>query len=138
MKKFIFLLFVCVLLWACSPNSQSELTPGTPTEPISGPLQPALTPGLGDSSTTPADTVLLSQSQVAGTATDLLNIRAGPGLNYAILGQLKQGEAITIVGKSQDGLWWQVSRGWVSATYVQVTGDTAAVPVTTPAAAPTP
>lgn len=55
-----------------------------------------------------------------------VNIRAGPGTDYAIIGTLKQGASAEIVGRSEDGLWWAIlflgsqnERGWVTAEYVQ-------------------
>lgn len=125
------LLPVCILLLACSPakpTSQSVTSP-----PASPTLQATSVPSsnefpIAPSVTTPSGT----SQQVSGTATDVLNVRAGPGLNYAIKGQLKQGDTITIIGKSADGLWWQFRGGWVSAAYVRVSGDPAVVPVSTP------
>ncbi len=138
MKKSTLLLFVFVLLCACAPSAKPTTPSATVTEPSNPTLEPA-GPVPNDSPAVPTATVPPSTgSQVSGVTTDILNIRAGPGINYAILGQLKQGEAVTIVGKSQDGLWWQIRRGWVSATYIQVSGDISPVPVSTPRAAPTP
>lgn len=55
-----------------------------------------------------------------------VNIRSGPGKEFAVVGSLKQGAAAEIVGKSADGLWWAISfkdsesgRGWVSVEFVQ-------------------
>ena len=125
------LLFGCVLLLACSSTAHSP-TPSPVEPPAASPtLPPAGEPGLTDSPTAPPATVPAG-GQVTGTATDILNVRAGPGLNYAVKGQLKVGDTITIVGKSADGIWWQYSGGWVSTTYIRVSGDAAAVPVSTP------
>ena len=75
----------------------------------------------------------------AATAIDFVNLRSGPGTNYKILGMVAPGTAGEVVGKSQDGLWWQVkvptsfaSTGvaWVSAAWVTTT-NTANVPVVT-------
>ena len=75
----------------------------------------------------------------AATAIDFVNLRSGPGTNYAILGMVAPGTTGEVVGKSQDGLWWQVrvptsfaSTGvaWVSAAWVTTT-NTANVPVVT-------
>lgn len=124
---------VLVLLFACSRVSQSA-TPSSALTPPGGPtLGPAGAPSPNNSPAATAATVPLTpQQQVSAVATDVLNVRAGPGLDYAVKGQLKQGDAITIIGKSADGLWWQFSGGWVSATYVKVNADATAVPVTTP------
>lgn len=64
-----------------------------------------------------------------------VNIRAGPGTEYAVVGTLNQGSSAEIVGVSADGLWWAIlydgtqnGRGWVAAAYVQA-NNTANVPV---------
>jgi hypothetical protein len=74
--------------------------------------------------------------QVLGIASSDVNIRTGPSTGYPISGLLKQGDQITIVGKSPDGKWWKFNLGWVSASYVQVASDTSRVPVVTPIGLP--
>lgn len=69
------------------------------------------------------------------TATWQVNVRAGPGREYAIVGSLNQGMAAEVIGKSSDGQWWAITwntsengKGWVSAEFVSVTnGDKAQV-----------
>jgi uncharacterized protein YraI len=60
-----------------------------------------------------------------------LNVRAGPGVDYATIGQLAQGQSSQLVGQSPDKGWWQIvyppdggGEGWVSADpqYVTVSG----------------
>ncbi len=125
------LVLVCLIFVGCSTNSSPPLTPlATAT---SGPTLGPEASSSNNSPTIPAATTPVTSSQkVTGVATDLLNIRTGPGLDYAVKGQLKQGDTITIIGKSADGIWWQFSGGWVSGTYIEVRGDPTAVPVTTP------
>ncbi len=125
------LVLVCLIFVGCSANSSPPLTPlATAT---SGPTLGPETSSSNNSTTLPAATApATSPQKVTGVASDLLNIRAGPGLDYAVKGQLKQGDTITIIGKSADGIWWQFSGGWVSGTYIEVTGDPTVVPVTTP------
>jgi uncharacterized protein YgiM (DUF1202 family) len=40
--------------------------------------------------------------------TPSLNVRAGPGLNQAIVGILSGGETVRVLGKSDDGAWWKI------------------------------
>jgi len=127
----VFALLLTCLLPACSNSSQA--TPTLFVLPTESPTSPLIGPGIEHSPTRPPATAPATlQHQVTGMATDILNIRAGPGLSYAVKGQLQQGDQITILGKSADGIWWQCDRGWVSSTYIQVTGDVSAVPVSTP------
>ncbi len=71
------------------------------------------------------------------TATDYVNVRTGPGLNYPVLSVATPGATGEISGKSADGQWWQVKipesygtigLAWVSAGYVN-TSNTDGVPV---------
>jgi len=62
------------------------------------------------------------------TAIYPVNIRAGPGVEYAVVAQLRQGEMAEVVGVSLDGLWvaiklpsQQNGRGWVASAYVRLT-----------------
>ena len=127
------LMLLFVLLVACLPRTQITVPPSTATVPSAPTLGPASGTGSEGSPTSPSATVSsVPQKQVSAVTTDVLNIRAGPGIDYAVKGQLKQGDTITIIGKSADGLWWQYSGGWVSATYIKADGDTSAVPVNTP------
>ena len=130
MRLSILILFLFSLLSACSsgaPNARASVTATATSGPTLG------------TTIAPSDTVQPDSGQrLSAVTTDLLNIRAGPGTNYTIVGQLQEGETITIIGKSPDGLWWRIDRGWVSATYVKVSGDASAVPVTTALPQPTP
>jgi uncharacterized protein YraI len=54
-------------------------------------------------------------------------IMSGPGTAYVVYGAFLGGQAATVVGKSEDGLWWAVSlpvapdgAGWVDAAWVNV------------------
>jgi len=56
--------------------------------------------------------------------SEILNVRAGPGTNYARVRVLKQGEDIIIVGISEDRKWYRVEDGWVAGDYVTIlSGD---------------
>lgn len=74
------------------------------------------------------------------TARDGLNVRSGPGEEYAAIGTLAYGEQTLVVGRSADSAWWVIpmagatnDQGWISATYVQ-TVNTENVPVIPPPA----
>jgi len=60
------------------------------------------------------------------TAQATVNVRAGPDVTFAVIGQLQQGELAEIVGKTADGIWLAIrfpgaenQRAWVAAAYVQ-------------------
>ena len=48
------------------------------------------------------------------TTSQTVNLRGGPGTGYSRVGQLRAGQTLPILGKNQDGSWWQVqmSSGW--------------------------
>ena len=60
------------------------------------------------------------------TAVVIVNIRSGPGLDYAIQGRLEPSQQAEIIGISQDKAWWKIKlsyqgqeAGWVAVGYVQ-------------------
>ncbi|UCC89087.1 MAG: SH3 domain-containing protein, partial [Anaerolineales bacterium] len=145
-------------------TTEGGLAAQAPFSVVKEPGQPTLTAVL---SQTPSPT--LTPSPMSPTATPLpgrpvataitdLNIRAGPGMGYPVLGVLRAGQSAEITGASADGGWWQIrfsgvadpqgegapGRGWISARYVTAQ-DTQNVPVaqapalpTTPTRVPTP
>ena len=64
-----------------------------------------------------------------------VNVRRGPGADFASIGMLRPGDSTPITGKSPDGRWWRIrykgQPGWVSVSVAPVRGDTAVV-VTVP------
>jgi heat shock protein HslJ len=74
------------------------------------------------------------------TARDGINVRSGPGEEYAIVGTLAYNQQTLVVGRSADSAWWVIpmagstnDQGWISATYVE-TVNTENVPVIPPPA----
>jgi uncharacterized protein YgiM (DUF1202 family) len=68
-----------------------------------------------------------------------LNMRLGPGVDFAIVRVLVAGEVAPIVGRLGDNSWWQIrylnTIGWVSSLYTTEYGNCLNVPIV---AAPTP
>jgi uncharacterized protein YraI len=64
-------------------------------------------------------------AQSTAQATTELNVRAGPGSNYPVIGVLAAGQATTIKGCLANGKWCSIAEaggeGWVYADYL--TGD---------------
>lgn len=59
----------------------------------------------------------------AVVTADFLNVRAGPGANFASVARLAQGQSMNLTGRNADNSWVQMSvpggaSGWVSARYV--------------------
>ncbi len=103
------------------------------------PAQPPPTPTL---QFTPA----VVEGVCVASSSHNVNLRSGPGTNYARLALLQARETIQVVGQSDNGQWFVVqndtTQGWVSAFVVSVTGPCAQLPVVAapplPAASPTP
>lgn len=107
----------------------------TPAEPPT-PTQPAATP---------------TPDAATATTSQAINVRGGPGTNYAIIGAAQPGTQFTIKGKDPTGTWWQVDYqgrdGWLFGQLVnaQNTGAVAVAqnipapppPTATPVPAPT-
>ena len=68
--------------------------------------------------------------------TSRLNVRSGPGADFDLIGKAYNGSRYDVVGRNAAGDWLQLltpelssQRGWVSATYVEPSGDLFDVPV---------
>lgn len=70
-----------------------------------------------------------------------LNVRGGPGFNYDIIGTVRRGDSLPLIGRSADGVWLQaqvsspyptfaVPTGWVMARYVWSSVPIFQLPVT--------
>ncbi len=116
----------------------------TPTATASILQLPTATPTqVGGPTATPSRTPTVSpvMAQAVGTPT---NLRAGPGLNFDIVGSLSAGDTVPIVGRSVMLPWYVVAwadgpngQAWVFAQLVQVIGDITTVPIVEPPAVPT-
>ena len=115
-------------LLAGGPALALALATATPT--------PEPTP---DATPTPAPTPTPDFALV--TASDTVNLRSGPGTGYSTVGQMPAGSTARIVGKNQDGSWWEIEgdnglTAWVVARLVSTAGpaDQVAVSQNIPAA----
>lgn len=70
------------------------------------------------------------------------NVRTGPGLQYEVLGQLRQGETRRVIGASLDFDWvvieFRGQQGWLATYLLDVAGNRDDVPVIAPPPTPTP
>jgi PKD repeat protein/uncharacterized protein YraI len=120
-----------------STSGQPAATVVTPGQPTSTPTQVVT----GAPTTTP------QPGKPAATAITDLNIRAGPGTAYPVLGVLRAGQSAEVTGVSADSGWWQIQfsgaaegHGWLAAQYVtaQNTGNVPVVQAPPLPATPTP
>jgi uncharacterized protein YgiM (DUF1202 family) len=84
---------------------------------------------------------------MSGSVTDIVRVRTEPNTSADILGRLREGAGVQVVARNEDNSWWQIAypngskRGWISAEYTSVKGNTASLPVisfATATAIPTP
>lgn len=81
---------------------------------------------------------------VANILSDVQNVRGGPSTDFDILGQLRQGDQVQIVGSTGDYNWLVIDfrgqEGWIAnlPNLNDVFGDLNTVPLVTPPPTPTP
>ena len=131
---------VLALAHACSPVSSvsPSQAPSLAPTPTPSPQTPAseFTPE-ELSATSPAYQVFAVVAQDAGEVIT----RAGPGIDFLVVGQLKVGEGAPVVGRTSQSDWWKLDLGgttaWVYAAFVNIVGNPAGVPIVpTPTMAP--
>ncbi|NKQ35904.1 MAG: SH3 domain-containing protein [Chloroflexi bacterium] len=127
MKRRVLLLLLTVLallLAACGGQENEEVEPervvetvvvvATPTAVVEEAADTAPPPDSSSEETAVSeDAPVMEPAPVEGgqptmtTLTDL-NVRRGPGTNYAVVGVLRAGESAAIAGKSGNGYWWKI------------------------------
>lgn len=83
-------------------------------------------------------------SALVATENEVLNVRGGPGTDYAVLGKLEPGTELTLLAQSADSLWYQFAfpagsdeRGWVIGEFLEIQGAPDQLPIAQAPAAPT-
>lgn len=140
MIKFISPLLFGIILTACGaiPTFTPTLT-RVPTQaptntPTIAPTNTAVPPTFTPSVTfTPAPPTATAIPPVA-IMRIRVNVRQGPGAAYPKVGELDRNVKVVIVGRSEDGKWYQVpyatgKTGWVAVDFVDVSGAVEKVPV---------
>lgn len=83
------------------------------------------------------DTSILATKSPSGIVlADLLNLRTGPGLNYQVISMLGICTPVSLIGRSSDNAWLEISLpgnlgGWVFSGYMQTNIDISKLKVTT-------
>ena len=117
------------------PGPKATLTPrpeGTRAADDSlTPLLPTVTPTPMTQPTPSPTPDAATTAYLEHIEDDLVNVRGGPGTNYAVVGQVRKGTELTIVGRNETGSWLRVccvtggsplgaDESWISAELVQV------------------
>lgn len=92
---------------------------------------PAVTADTGVTNAVP----LSSDQPFVIVNSGFLNVRSGPGINFAVLGTVGGGEQYPIIGRSNDNTWYQIQApfgpGWVFSGFVVTRNEFGGSPVTT-------
>lgn len=138
----VVLMLVVLLVSACGsaptptpkPTLPPPTLPPTPVPPTATLVPPTPTP------VPPTPTPVPPQA----TTKQQVNVRQGPSTNFAIAGKMPANTNVIIVGKSEDGKWFQVAfpdaahPAWLPSEFVTVTGKIDQLPVVAVAPPPTP
>lgn len=136
-------LLIAIVVIIFMMRSRVEVTGAQQPTPIpEGQIQlPTSTPTLvGGPSATPSRTP--TQSPVLAEAIGEANLRAGPGLDFEIVGQIVAGNPIPVTGRSFEFPWYQVAfegvpEAWVFEQLVTINGDITTVPIVDAVSVPT-
>ncbi len=117
------------------PTPAENAQPAPPPADAPAPTtEPAVAPTIA-----PPPTAISSPQASLKAGNEFVNVRAGPGLSFDKVGELKPGQRAPVRGKSADGAWWQISlpdtpdsAGWVFAEYLDLSGDPASLPIVQP------
>jgi uncharacterized protein YraI len=152
LKRLSALLLVILGLCACSPTTTPTLLPPTPDVQATGTQIAARISGTQTASvptptrtntptpiptSTPTPTSTLTPTHIPPQITtyQTVNVRQGPGVQFAVLRTLRSNTLATIIGKNAGGGWFQIAYpdssnpGWVSSTVVRVIGSVDSLPV---------
>ncbi len=128
---------------APAPAATPEPPTPTPEPPTATPEPPTPTP----EPPTPTPTATPEPKPEAVVSNPRVNVRSGPGADFPVLGQVLQGQRLPIVGRDEDGQWWQIccfegQPGWLADEVVRAEGPLETVALSpdlpTPTAVPQP
>ena len=95
------------------------------------------------SAMTPATSAAPALAEPVVAVNGDMNVRAGPGTDYPVVGGATVGDEFPITGKNEEGDWWQIDysgqTGWIYAPFVTATNaENVPVAAVIPAPPPTP
>ncbi len=89
-------------------------------------------------SNAPEDTVASSSTSVTAATFRQANVRSAPSMSSAIIGVLRRGDIVTVIGRSDAQNSWLLVEtpagiGWVAYFLISLTGDVDSIPIVEPA-----
>ncbi len=135
---------------AATPTVAPPTVAAAPADPQPAAVQPLTqTATLSETALAAAPAPAAPSAATLTIASDLVNVRSGPGTEYDLVGTAATGESFSIVAKNAAGDWWEVccvggQNGWVfgelatvqNVESVAVAADLPAAPVAAATAAP--
>lgn len=148
LRRFLYAFLVSGFFFiaACSPSPTATPTAAAIPVQTDTPIPTATiepTETFTPTALPPTETPLPTLTPLPPVATTriIVNVRAGPGAAFALIGKLQRGVTKEILGKSQDSKWWQIDYegklGWIAADFTDVRGGTSGVKVIAVAKPPT-
>ncbi|MCB9076486.1 MAG: SH3 domain-containing protein [Anaerolineaceae bacterium] len=119
---------------APTPTDES-IQPAEPTAtntPVSTPtLEPTATPVPATPTPSPIPDPMIKVDEALGNQ---VNVRSGPGTVYPVVTQFAPGQEAMVLGRNEDGSWWQISlpeaaTGWIFGELVTFIGDDGSIAV---------
>jgi hypothetical protein len=129
---------------AATPADTDTPSPMPPTPTVQPSVTPALTPAPSPTEVPPTEepspTAIPSPTATATpdvptliVTSKVANVRAGPGTNYPVIGQVKLGESYALTGRNPASDWWEFRfrdrTGWVSGPLVKTNRTADAIQV---------
>ena len=97
------------------------VTPIEPSPPVTVVATPTPIPPSSEN-TVPDTSRQQDNDKLTLSALVVLDVRFGPAIDFPVIGQLQPGQTTEILGRNQEGTWWQVvyppeggSPAWISA-----------------------
>lgn len=142
---FVALLAVAVLVGCVATGGQLPAPSAAMTAPYNGTIESALNYAMPVAEVV-SDSASSETYVAVSTAGSRANVRSGPSLDGKIVGKANPGDLLKVLGKTDDGAWWQVccvrgadeaegeatTNGWVSNSVVRLAGKGGNVNVTEP------
>ena len=119
-----------VVIPTTTPQPSATNTPEPTATATEAP--PTATATLG----TPESTVTATDNATVLTIISGANVRGGPGTEYEVIGGIKEGDTVPVLGISAGGTWYAIDfgsaregRAWVSAQVATFAGNDSDLPI---------
>lgn len=120
------LIAVLVLATASMRNRGGSTTQADDLEVAGAPTQPP----------TPEPTATPARTGEIASSSQSVNVRAGAGTTFDVVGNVNPGTTVVLLGQNGDGTWQHIqldngTTGWVSTSLMRIAAEPTAIPVET-------